>query len=150
MLGGGDRRSIGRANDVVRWACETAPRFHTLIAMIDHADPLISMRAADAAEKVSALHPEWLQPHTAWLLRALKTTAAQEVRWHLAQMLTRMDLSPAQARRASAAIADYLNDRSAIVRVAALEALVYLAQIDKSLFPQAREALLRASKGTAA
>ena len=51
-LAGGDRRSIGRANEVASFVLAHAEHLPDLIDGLGHADPVIRMRCADAAEKV--------------------------------------------------------------------------------------------------
>ena len=63
LLKGSDRRSIGRSNDVVKLVLRAPKRFDELIQCLWSDDPIVLMRAADAAEKVSALHPEQLEPY---------------------------------------------------------------------------------------
>lgn len=60
-LSGGDRRSIGRADDVVRQILAKPELVPELIAGLFHTDAVVRMRCADVAEKVSASHPEWFQ-----------------------------------------------------------------------------------------
>ena len=50
-LQGGDRRSIGRVDEVVREVLADPSLFGRLFEGMLHEDPLIRMRAADAAEK---------------------------------------------------------------------------------------------------
>jgi hypothetical protein len=58
-LAGGDRRSIGRSDEVLA----DPSLFDVLFKGMLHEDPLVRMRAADAVEKITARHPEYLQPH---------------------------------------------------------------------------------------
>lgn len=58
FLEGGDRRSIGRSNEVADFVLRDRERFAELFEGLFHADARVRMRAADALEKVSAKHPE--------------------------------------------------------------------------------------------
>jgi hypothetical protein len=53
-LHGGDRRSIGRVPEVVAEVLGNPGLFGELITGMEHPDPVVRMRAADAAENVSA------------------------------------------------------------------------------------------------
>lgn len=65
-------------------------------------DALIRMRAADAAEKVTASRPAWLAPYKGHLLNEVAKINQQKVRWHAAIMFTRLKLTKnEQARVAS-------------------------------------------------
>lgn len=132
-LAGGDRRSIGRSADVVRHVLGDASRFSILIDGLSHDDPLIRMRCADTAEKVSSEHPEWLQPFKGELIEIAASSTQQEVRWHLAQMLPRLKLSDRERHAVIALLYDYLDDKSRIVKAFGMTALAELASHDTQL-----------------
>jgi hypothetical protein len=92
-LQGGDRRSIGRVPEVVAEVLSHPDLFGELMMGMQHPDPVVRMRAADAAEKVSAKHPDYLAPYTDELLHQIAQGTQQEVRWHVVQMLPRLALS---------------------------------------------------------
>lgn len=133
LLNGGDRRSIGRANEVARLILKHPRRFSELIACLWHDDPTVRMRAADAAEKVSAQKPRLLDRHKRELLGLLAEAEQIELRWHLAAMVPRLRLSPAERHRATTALHRYLEDRSSIVKTFALQGLADLARDDAAL-----------------
>jgi hypothetical protein len=62
-LCGGDRRSIGRSEEVVSQVLKQPILVALLIEGADADDALIRMRASDAMEKVSRVRPEYLHPH---------------------------------------------------------------------------------------
>ncbi len=130
LLAGGDRRSIGRSNQVAALIREQPERFGELILCLWSDDPIVRMRGADAAEKVSALRPELLAPFKAELLGLLLEADQQEMRWHLAQMIPRIPLNSAERRRATAALRSFLSDDSSIVKTCAMQALADLARPD--------------------
>ena len=132
-LGGGDRRSIGRSNEVVADILADPSLFDLIFDAISSDDPLIAMRAADAVEKVTARRPELLRPHKRRLLTELALIPQQEVRWHVAQMLPRLSLSARERRQAAEIVESYLDDRSAVVRTCAMQALADLAADDAKL-----------------
>jgi hypothetical protein len=133
LLEGGDRRSIGRSNEVVSSVVEHPDRFRELIACLRSGDPVVRMRAADAAEKVSAQRPELLKPFKAELLGLLIETSEQELRWHLAQMIPRLHLNRGERLRASVTLRSFLNDHSSIVKTFAMQALADVAWNDARL-----------------
>jgi len=67
-LAGGDRRSIGRSNKVVADVLKNPSLFSEVFHGILSDDPLIRMRSADAAEKITAKHPEYLQDYKRTLI----------------------------------------------------------------------------------
>jgi hypothetical protein len=133
LLSGGDRRSIGRSNEVVALVKRNPARFSELVLVMQHADPLVRMRAADAAEKVTLHHPEYLQAHKRVLLRVIAHDRQKEVRWHVAQMLPRLKLSKRERSAAVAILRVYLKDESRIVKTFAMQALADLALHDAVL-----------------
>jgi hypothetical protein len=132
-LQGGDRRSIGQADEVVAEVLEEPDLFGTLFCGMASKDPIVRMRAADVVEKVSALHPECLQPYKEDLLQRVATIDQQEVRWHVAQMLPRLDLSAGERARAVDILVGYMEDKSRIVRTFAMQALAEFALDDERL-----------------
>jgi hypothetical protein len=127
MLTGGDRRSIGRANEVAALVHEHPELLGSLIEGLENADPLIRMRAADALEKATIKHPGWLSPHKKRLLRIAAAASQQEVRWHMAQVLPRLSLTSSERRMAVRLLMKYRDDASSIVRTCTLQALVELS-----------------------
>jgi hypothetical protein len=92
-LKGGDRRSIGRVDEVVANVLSNPEAFKTLFDGMLSDDPIIRMRSADAVEKVTAQHPEYLQPYKNKLIHEVSRIDQQEVRWHVAQMVPLIPLS---------------------------------------------------------
>ena len=84
MLQGGDRRSIGNSNRVAALILGRPERLPELMQCLWSADAIVRMRAADAAEKVSAKQPALLTPFKADLLALADETTQAELRWHLA------------------------------------------------------------------
>jgi HEAT repeat protein len=80
-----------------------------------------------------------------------KATEGKEVRWHLAQIAARLPLNAREHVIAVAALKDYLEDRSSIVRTFALQALADLAHEDAALRSEVIQMLQQAVRnGTAA
>lgn len=138
MLAGGDRRSIGRSNEVVALALREPKLVDILFSGILLHDPSIRMRCADAAEKVTAIQPAHLIPYKKMLLGPLSQIQQPEVRWHIAAMLARLPLSGTEQRAAVGVLNSFLNDRSSIVKTMAMQALFDLTKKDESLRPRVR------------
>ncbi len=143
MLAGGDRRSIGRANEVVDLVRRRPKQVGVLSNCLWDPDACVRMRAADALEKLSRERPELLQPYRKQLLRLLEETDQREVRWHLVMILPRLRLTTPERRRATDLLVFYLEDSSSIVKTCAMEGLAHLAVQDKGLRPMVLN-LLRA------
>jgi len=112
---------------------KTPALFGDVVRGFTHVDPVIRMRCADVAEKVSAVRPEWLKPHTRALLSFASTVQEKEVRWHMAQMLPRLELSSSERRRVVALLFEYLEDASQIVKTFSMQALFDMSENDARL-----------------
>lgn len=134
-LQGTDRRSIGRSNDVVAEVLAQPDLFGSLfVGMLDN-DPLVRMRAADAVEKITAQHPEYLWPFKRPLIHEVAHVNQQEVRWHVAQMFSRLNLTPKERRVVFTILLEYLDDTSRIVKTFSMQALADIALHDNNLRP---------------
>ena len=146
LLAGGDRRSIGHSDQVAVIVSRNPGLFPELIAGLWSTDPLIRMRAADAAEKVSRKNPELLQPHKKKLLDLMVEAQQQELCWHLAVMVPRLSLSSKERQHVAYLLGNYLEARSSIVKTFALQGLTDLAQNDPEIRPGAIKILREAGK----
>ena len=147
----GDKRSIGRSNEVVSEVLAEPSLFSIVFSGLSADDPLIRMRAADAVEKITARRPELLRPYKERLIQEAAATDEKEVRWHVAQMLPRLELTPQERRRVFRVLLDYLSDPSSIVRTFAMQALADVARDSPALLPAVRRRIGKlAASGTPA
>ncbi|MCW5699876.1 MAG: hypothetical protein KIT00_08550 [Rhodospirillales bacterium] len=117
----------------------------------DRDDPIVRMRAADALEKATRARPGLLIYVRQQLVDLLNTATQQEVRWHLAQIMPRLELSSAETEHVVVCLERYLDDRSSIVKTSALQALADFAARDVAQGCHVRGILKAAlSKGTPA
>src|ERR1041385_6831032 len=80
LLSGGDRRSIGRANQVAAAVLQSPRLFSQLIQGLWSADLLVRMRAAEAVEKISRQKPDLLRRYKRELLGLMHEAEQKEVR----------------------------------------------------------------------
>jgi hypothetical protein len=146
-LTGGDRRSIGNVEDVIRDVKEKPGLFGVLLDGLAVDDPLVRMRSADAIEKISAHQPELLQPYKKLIIRLAGQACQQEVRWHLAQIIPRLALTSREKSRVVDILFDYLDDDSKIVITFSLQALSDLAIEDDRLHPRVVKVLKEFTAG---
>jgi hypothetical protein len=142
-LGGGTRTSLGRTNAVVAEVLAAPPKFPALLACLAQIDDedsdksagnaILLMRASDAIEKISRQRPEWLAPHKLDFLGLAGGTDQIEVRWHMAQILPRLPLTPRERIVAIDILFEYLKDRSSIVKTHAMQGLAEFAARDPKL-----------------
>ncbi len=138
MLQGSDRRSIGKSNAVVALVLAKPELFDVLISGIALADPLVRMRCADAVEKVTIQHPEYLRPYKRTLIEEYSRIEQKEVRWHIAAMLARLPLTEKEQKRVIEILLAYTNDSSSIVKAMSMQALADLATDNEKLQPLVR------------
>jgi HEAT repeat protein len=132
-LKGGDLRSIGRSNEIVAEIEENPLLIEEIFPGLHDHDPVLKARAADVLEKATREKPELLLDHKRELISILKKEKQQEVCWHIAQMIPRLEYTPLEEEVVIHALNHYLSNKSKIVRASALEALADLAQRNKSI-----------------
>lgn len=146
-LKGGDLRSIGRANEVAAQVLKSPRLLDELFEGLFHTDAVVRARTADALEKISLKQPELLQPYRSRFLREVVPIDQKEVRWHVAQILGRLKLTPTQTQKAVELLRSYLKGSdSQIVKVFALQALADLAEHNHKLRPSVARLLKEALK----
>jgi hypothetical protein len=146
LLAAGDRRTKGKSETVVKQVLAEPGKFGEVMEAMLAADPGTRMRAADAAEKISRVHPEWLRRYKPLLLKQVARIDQQEVRWHAAQMLPRLNLTRAERKKVFALLLTYLDHPSRIVRTFAMQALADIARQDGSYTVVVRGLLKRLTK----
>ncbi len=135
-LAGGDRRSIGRVSEVVADVLNDPTLFEAVFCAMLGDDPVVRMRSADAIEKITAKRPEYLQPYKTKLIQQVAKIEQQEVRWHVAQMIPRLELGEDERAVVVEILLDYLSDESKIVKTFSMQALADLAEQDAGLRSQ--------------
>jgi hypothetical protein len=132
-LSGGDRRSIGRSNEVAAEVLAHPALFRHVFGGLLSDDPLIRMRAADAVEKITAQRPDLLRQYKRKLLAVAGSADQRELCWHAALMIPRLELTTEERAVAVDILFDYLRNHSSIVKTFAMQGLSDLASKDSSL-----------------
>ena len=132
-LSGADRRSIGRADEVVPQVLGDPHLMDDIVSGLTVEDPVIRMRAADVMEKVSGVDGGLIQPYKSKLLKIAAQATQQEVCWHMAQVLPRLRLTASERKAVFDLLLGYLDHRSKIVKTFTMQALADLALTDPSL-----------------
>ena len=141
LLSVGDLRTTGKSGEVVKLVLSKPQLFEDVVNAILTDNPGIRMRASDAAEKITQMHPEWLQPYKKLFLNKISKINQQEVRWHTAQMLPRIKLTKAERKRVVDLLLTYLEDKSRIVKTSAMQALADIATQDLAYLNQIQRLL---------
>jgi Glu-tRNA(Gln) amidotransferase subunit E-like FAD-binding protein len=132
-LAGIDRRSIGHANEVVADVISDPSLLEIVFKGMSYNDPVLRMRCADVVEKVTARYPEYLVPYKRYLIDKVSKIDQQEVRWHVAQLFSRLELTNDDRKEVLKILSDYLKDKSKIVKTFSMQALADIAEQDNVL-----------------
>lgn len=128
LLLGRDRRLRGRSEKVLESVTDQES-FDELFRLLFHNERLLVIRAADAIEKISGTHPEFLARHRAQLFSLLNNALHKELKWHLALLIARVELDAGALREAWRHLTYWASNpnESKLVRVNALQGLFDLA-----------------------
>jgi hypothetical protein len=146
QLRGGDRRSVHGVPQLVRQVLADRSLFSVVFAGMSDDDPLVRMRCSDAIEKITVQHPEYLAPYRKRLIQLAEEAEQQEVRWHMAQLLSRIEWNESERRRVLRIMAVYLKDPSSIVKTFAMQTMADMAAQDSRLCAPIVEKLKRLTR----
>ena len=136
-LKGGDLRSIGRVDEVVQYILRNPTLFEEVFEGVLDDDPIVRMRSADALEKVSSKHPEYLQPFKKRLINEVSKIKQQEVRWHIAQMFSYLEVNERERDQIINILLSYIDTSdSKIVKTFSMQTLADFAGKDKVVGPK--------------
>ncbi len=141
ILEPGGRLDPGRVWQVVELVDGQPRKLGQLIECLWDENVAVANRAADALERVTRDRPAQAQKWTGELLGLMAEAEEKKLRWNLALVVPRLKLTQPECRRAAAAMRSYLDDRSSIVKTAALHGLADLTRQDSSLFPDVLDLL---------
>lgn len=127
-LAAGDLRTTGASDEVAEEISNKQELFDQVMNGLRSDDPGLRMRCADAVEKASAKNASLLQSHKDDFLGFIGNINQQEVQWHVAQIIPRLNLSKPETEHAMQLMQKYFNEsKSNIVRVSALQTICDLA-----------------------
>jgi hypothetical protein len=138
---GRHRLDGGRACEVAELVLAKPRKMGQLIECLWDEDPGVANRAADALERASYHRPKLAQAWKESLIGLMAEAEQNKLRWNLALLVPRLELSKVDARRAAAALRSYLNDRGSIVKTAAMHGLTALTRHDPELMPEVLDML---------
>ncbi len=133
-LEGGDLRTIGGVKFLLPLIRDQKD-FDILFRYMYSKDRPIVMRAADAVEKITIGHPEYLAGHKGDLLALLQSAEDKELKWHLSLLVSRLPLNDLELEIVLAKLKEWAGNpaESRIVRVNALQALCEIKDQDPGL-----------------
>jgi hypothetical protein len=139
LLSVGDLRSAGNSEKVVDLVLSRPKLFNDVVDAIFSDYAGTKMRASDAIEKITRIHPEYLKPYKKVFLSKVSEIDQKEVRWHTAQILPRLTLTKKEREKVYSLMMLYLKDESSIVRTFAMQALADIAMLDKTYIPKVKK-----------
>jgi plasmid stabilization system protein ParE len=146
MLVPGGRLDLGRVWEVVELVDSEPRKLARLVECLWDEDPAVANRAADALERVTRERPARAQKWKEPLLGLLAEAGEKRLRWNLALLIPRLKLTVSECRRAAALLRSYLDDKSSILKTAALHGLADLTRQDFSLVSDVIDLLRLASR----
>lgn len=150
-LKGGDRRSIGRADEVVSDIQKNRSLFKEVFKGLYSDDQVVRMRSADVVEKISRQNPGLLAGFEKTIIKELSQIEQQEVCWHVSLLLPRLSYTKAQEKEIFEILKGYLSHKSKIVNVNAMEALAILATKNNAILQDVKQIIkLKVASGSPA
>jgi hypothetical protein len=138
---GRHKLDVCRTKEVAILILAKPRRIGQLIECLWDEDPGVANRAADALERISYDRPSLAAAWTESLIGLMAEAEQNKLRWNLALLVPRLDLSVEEARRVAASLRTYLDDRSSIVKTAAMHGLTVLTRHDPRLLPEVLDML---------
>jgi hypothetical protein len=125
---------VGRVPEISEWICDLPRRIPRLIELLWDDEPGVASRAADVLERITR-HPSPALGRAVGgnkdaLIGLLSEAQPPKVRWNLALTIPRMELTVLECRRVASVLQTWLNDRSSIVKTAALHGIAELTRQD--------------------
>lgn len=133
---GKDLRSNKR-NKLVIERIQDQHAFDELFSFLFHHERPLVMRTADAIEKITKAHPEFLSIHKEQIFRLLQSADHIELKWHIAQLLPRLQLTSEELEHAWKTLSYWVQNpnEGKIVRINALQSLYDLSLLHPALRP---------------
>jgi hypothetical protein len=144
-LAKGDLRTTGVSEEVAEEICNNQELFDRVVLGLHSDNPGLRMRCADAIEKASIENHGLLQPHKKDILGFIGSINQQEVQWHVAQLIPRLEMTEAETDQAMQLMERYFAEpKSNIVRTFALQTICDLAANDQRYAKLANKYLQKA------
>ena len=133
-LSGGTRTSVGSADQVIEEVLQDTSKLSLVYELFLDEDPVIAMRSSYVAMKVAEHKPESVAPFSDFLFSNMDHFTQQEVRWHVPQLLSHLNLTDDQKNISYRYLMDWAEtDKSKIVGYYSLQAAADIAQTDQDI-----------------
>jgi hypothetical protein len=146
-LTGGTRTSIGSADQVIKTILKSPSGLTEVYDLFLDDNPVVAMRASYVAMRVAEQSPESVTPFAKDLISNLGRYTQQEVRWHIPQLFTHIQLTKGQRRKTYEVFMDWAEtDKSKIVGYYCLQTAADFAELDETLLQDFIPRLRKANK----
>ena len=131
FLKGDDLRSLGKSSEIIS-NIKTQKDFDKLFEYLYHDDRAVVMKSADVIEKITLTRVDYLNKHKTEIIELINKSKNKEFKWHLAQLLGRLNYSKNELLIAWEILKKMALDikESKIVRVNSIQSLYDLSKID--------------------
>jgi hypothetical protein len=141
MLALGNRLDVGRACEVAALLLKHPEKAGHVVECLWDEEAGVANRAADALERASGRWPQMLARWKDALLDRMLDAGENKLRWNLALMIFRAQLTKEETARAAAVLRSWLEDKSSIVKTSAMHGLAGLTRWDPSMQPEVLDML---------
>jgi hypothetical protein len=141
MLVMGKRIESGRAPEMAALLLRHPRRTDQVVECLWDKDLGVANRAADALERASCGNPKLLTPWKDALLGRMADAEENKLRWNLALMIPRVELTIADTERAAGVLRSWFDDQSSIVKTSAMHGLAGLIRWNPTMLPEVLEML---------
>lgn len=136
LLAIGNCLAAGRAAEVAALLLQHPRKAAQVVECLWDEDTGVANRAADALERASGRNPALLRPWKEALLGRMVDAEENKLRWNLALMAPRLELTEAETERAAAILRSWLEDKSSIVKTSAMHGLAGLTRWNPAMLPE--------------
>ncbi|HEY1895322.1 MAG TPA: hypothetical protein VGG62_03575 [Terracidiphilus sp.] len=141
---------VGRVPEIAEWICDLPRRIPRLIELLWDDEPGVASRATDVLERItrhaSPALGRAVAGHKEALIGLLSEAQPPKVRWNLALTIPRIELTVPECRRVSSVLRTWFDDRSSIVKTAALHGIAELTRADPASLPVVLDLLRTAGR----
>jgi hypothetical protein len=141
LLEGRHRLAVARVREVAELVAAEPKTARRLVECLFDEDAGVANRAADALERASYRQPSLLATWKDLLLGRMIDAEENKLRWNLALMAGRLELTVPETRRVAAILKGWLEDGSSAVKACAMEGLAGMAKQNKALMPEVLDLL---------
>ena len=147
LMDGGHRLAVARVREVAELVTAKPKAARRLAECLFDEDAGVANRAADALERASYRQPSLLAPWKDLLLGRMVDAEQNKLRWNLALMVARLELTVPETRRVATILKGWLEDGSSAVKACAMEGLAGMAMQNEALMPGVLDLLRILTRG---